>query len=59
MRIVKNIDFETVKAYELGSSPFGRPFMSVYIYFVDNVLIDTAQGKIEKPFKILVSFLRP
>ncbi len=41
MRFVKHSRFGDVKAYELGWSPFGRPMMTVYLYVVDDLMIDT------------------
>ena len=41
MRFVKICKFGEVKGYELGWSPFGHPWMTVYIYVVDNLMIDT------------------
>lgn len=48
MRIVKKHTFGPVQAYELGYSPIGRPFMSVYFYFIDSILIDTGQSHMRK-----------
>jgi glyoxylase-like metal-dependent hydrolase (beta-lactamase superfamily II) len=41
MRFVKSARFGDVKAYELGWSPFGHPMMTVYLYVVDDLMIDT------------------
>jgi len=43
MKIVKKIKFGPVTAYQLGYSPLGPPLMSVHMYVVDSVVIDTAQ----------------
>lgn len=44
MRIVKRHAFGPVQGYELGYSPIGRPFMTVYLYVVGSVMIDTGQS---------------
>ncbi len=41
MRLVKSGKYGDVKAYELGWSPVGQPMMTVYIFMVDDVLVDT------------------
>jgi glyoxylase-like metal-dependent hydrolase (beta-lactamase superfamily II) len=41
MRFIKAHKFGDVKAYELGWSPFGHPMMTVYLYVVDDLMIDT------------------
>ncbi len=43
MKICRKINFGPVTAFQLGYSPIGPPLMSVYMYVVDTVLIDTAQ----------------
>lgn len=43
MKIVRKIHFGPVTAYQLGYSPIGPPLMSVHLYVVDGVVIDTAQ----------------
>lgn len=52
MNICKEHDFANgqVKSFELGYGPVGRPFMSVYFYLVDGVLIDTGQSNMRKSF---------
>ena len=42
MRLVKSARFWDVKAYELGWSPFGHPVMTVYLYVVDDLMVDSA-----------------
>lgn len=42
MKIRRKKEFGPVTAYELGCSPIGPPLMSVHMYVVDSVLIDTA-----------------
>ncbi len=44
MKIVKKHNFKGSEALELGFSPIGRPFMTVFIYIADSVLIDTGQN---------------
>ena len=41
MRLLKNYRFGDVKGVELGWSPFGYPMMTVYLYVVDDLMIDT------------------
>jgi len=41
MRLIKTHRFGDVKGYELGWSPFGAPMMTVYLYMVDDLMIDT------------------
>jgi len=61
MRFIRSSRFGDVKAYELGWSPVGTPMMTVYLYGVDDLMIDTglrhmqrevieiaAAGKIQK-----------
>lgn len=43
MKICKKINFGPITAYQFGSSPIGKPLMSVHMYVVDTVAIDTAQ----------------
>jgi glyoxylase-like metal-dependent hydrolase (beta-lactamase superfamily II) len=43
MKICRKKNFGPVTAYQLGYSPIGPPLMSVHMYVVDAVLIDTAQ----------------
>jgi glyoxylase-like metal-dependent hydrolase (beta-lactamase superfamily II) len=43
MKIFKKKNFGPVTAYELGYSPIGPPLMTVHMYVVDTVVIDTAQ----------------
>ena len=43
MNICKKKEFGPVTAYQLGYSPIGPPLMSVHMYVVDTVVIDTAQ----------------
>jgi len=43
MKICRKRNFGPVTAYQLGYSPIGPPLMSVYMYVVDTVVIDTAQ----------------
>jgi len=43
MNIVQREIFGEIEAFQLGFGPCGRPLMSVYMYWVDGHLIDTAQ----------------
>lgn len=55
MKICKKKDFGPVKAYQLGFSPFGRPLMSVHMYVVDSVVIDTAQRHMQADVMALLA----
>jgi glyoxylase-like metal-dependent hydrolase (beta-lactamase superfamily II) len=48
MNIVKTDQFDGVQMIQLGYSPIGSPFMSVFMYRVDGLLIDTAQHHMAK-----------
>ncbi|MFH2059166.1 MAG: MBL fold metallo-hydrolase [Pseudomonadota bacterium] len=50
MKIIKRHTFDQIEAFELGYGYWGRPLMNVYFYFIDGVLIDTAQSLMRKPF---------
>ena len=41
MRLIKTCKFGDVKGYELGWSPVGHPMMTVYLFVVDDLMIDT------------------
>jgi glyoxylase-like metal-dependent hydrolase (beta-lactamase superfamily II) len=43
VRYVVEHDFGSVRGYELGWSLVGKPLMTVYLWVVDHVLIDTGQ----------------
>ena len=43
MKICRKKNYGPVTAFQLGSSPVGPPLMSVHMYVVDAVVIDTAQ----------------
>jgi len=45
-----------VEIYEFGYAPIGRPVMTVYCYFVDGLLIDTAQANAER--KVEATFVK-
>jgi len=48
MRIKEKIKIDKIQGFRFGSSPFGRPPFSVYTYFVDGLLIDTAHSNMRK-----------
>ncbi len=48
MRFFKAKDFGEIKAFELGWSPWGRPFMNVHIYLVGPLCIDTGQSHMRR-----------
>ena len=43
MNLVKKNLFGKVEAIQLGFGPIGRPLMSVFLYIIDGVVIDTGQ----------------
>ncbi|MFO7837946.1 MAG: MBL fold metallo-hydrolase [Desulfosalsimonadaceae bacterium] len=48
MKIEKQKSFGPVRAWELGWSPVGQPIMTVHIYIVGRVMIDTGQSHMRK-----------
>ncbi len=54
MQHLKHQKFADVEMYRFGYSPIGKPWLSVYCYLLDNVLIDTAQAKCQN--KVLKTF---
>jgi len=48
MNIVETIKFGEIEAIKLGYGPIGPPFMSVYLYLLDGLVIDTGQRNMQK-----------
>jgi glyoxylase-like metal-dependent hydrolase (beta-lactamase superfamily II) len=48
MNLVKKTTFGEVKAIRLGFGPIGPPLMSVFLYVVDGLVIDTGQSNMQK-----------
>ncbi len=48
MRLIKTHRFGDVEGYELGWSPFGAPMMTVYLYVVDDLMIDTGLHHLQR-----------
>ena len=48
MNVVKTDQFDSVQMIQLGYSPAGSPLMSVFMYVVDGLIIDTAQHHMAK-----------
>ena len=48
MHIINSRQFGEIEAFQFGYGPVGRPFMSVYVYAVDGVIIDTGQSNMRK-----------
>lgn len=48
MNIVQREYLGEVEAYKLGFGPIGPPLMSVYMYWVDGILIDTGQHHMQR-----------
>ena len=59
MKVVVKIDFKGMDAYRFSYSLVGKPFADVYIYFVDQLLIDTSLVRMEKEALELVAGHRP
>lgn len=48
MNIVETIKYGEIEAIKLGYGPVGPPFMSVYLYILDGLVIDTGQRNMQK-----------
>ncbi|MBU1712556.1 MAG: MBL fold metallo-hydrolase [Proteobacteria bacterium] len=48
MNIKEKQLFGEVEAYKFGFGPVGPPLMSVYLYYLDGLVIDTAQSRMHK-----------
>jgi len=48
MNIVEIVQFGEIEAIKLGYGPIGQPFMSVYLYILDGIVIDTGQRHMQK-----------
>ncbi|CAB1081258.1 hypothetical protein JY97_05685 [Alkalispirochaeta odontotermitis] len=48
MHIAISRQFGEIEAFQFGYGPVGRPFMMVYVYAVDGVIIDTGQRNMQK-----------
>lgn len=48
MREVTTFEYQQIKAFKFGYHPFTRPKLHVHIYFVDGLLIDTGQSRMQK-----------
>jgi len=55
MNIVKIEQFGEIEAIKLGYGPIGPPFMSVYVYILDGMVIDTGQRHMQKTAVELLS----
>lgn len=55
MNVCKEHDFGMVRGYELGFSPIGRPVMNTVFYWIDGILIDTAQHHMRKAFVEIIN----
>jgi glyoxylase-like metal-dependent hydrolase (beta-lactamase superfamily II) len=54
MQYLKHQKHADVDLFRFGYSPIGKPWLSVYCYLIDNVLIDTAQANCQE--KVLKTF---
>lgn len=48
MKIKKKSEFESVSIYRLGWSPVGNPLMTVCLYVLEDIMIDTGQPHMKK-----------
>jgi len=48
MRLKNKSEFESVSIYRLGWSPVGKPLMTVCLYVIDDLMIDTGQPHMKK-----------
>ena len=48
MHIIKTDYFGEVECIRLGFGPIGPPLMSVFMYVVDSLVIDTGQSRMAK-----------
>jgi glyoxylase-like metal-dependent hydrolase (beta-lactamase superfamily II) len=59
MKTFKEEHFGAVTSFNLGFGWIGRPLMTVRIYMVDGIMIDTGQSHMEEPVLKLVKEHRP
>ncbi len=59
MNVIQQHRFGAVDAYRFGFGPIGPPLMSVFLYFVDGALIDTALSNLGRRVLAVVRALRP
>ena len=45
MTVIEQFEFEEVRGYKFGKSPFGKPKMVSHIYFIDGLMIDTGHTR--------------
>jgi len=48
MKLTDTFQFQTIKGFKFGSSPFGKPNMWVHLFFVDGLLIDTGHSNMRQ-----------
>lgn len=54
MRIEKSLDFGKVKGMRVGYAPFGKPLISVIVYYIDGLLIDSGAFNTRESIKKFV-----
>ena len=59
MNIYREYDFGPVKAWEFGFGPAWKPLMTVYMYLLDDILIDTAQANMRRHVLKALDGMRP
>ena len=55
MKVIETDQFEQVQMFRLGYSPIGSPLMSVWMYVLDGLVIDTGQHHMAKAVDTLLS----
>jgi glyoxylase-like metal-dependent hydrolase (beta-lactamase superfamily II) len=48
MNIKEKYTFDGIEAYRFGFGPLGPPLMSVFLFYLDGIVVDTAQSNMQK-----------
>ncbi len=59
MHIVNSRKFGEIEAFQLGYGPVGKPLMSVYVYLIDGIIIDTGQSNMRQYIVELLRTVKP
>lgn len=59
MHVIRENRFGDIRAFQFGFGPVGPPIMSVHIYWLDGVLIDTAQSHMQKQVLAALDHRKP
>ena len=54
MQYLTHRKFANIEMFRFGYSPIGKPWLNVYCYLIDNILIDTAQANCQE--KVMETF---